>query len=136
TLARVTWLEGACAPYGEDVTFRALADLVRAASGIRRGAHVPSAPERAWLLARLEPLLGVDPDEGDGDPASIPAAETAAACARLLAHAATGAPAVIAIEDIHWAEPGLVDAIRHLVESFAGRPMLVVCTARPDVLDV
>jgi class 3 adenylate cyclase/tetratricopeptide (TPR) repeat protein len=151
TLARVTWLEGACAPYGEDVTFRALADLVRAASGIRRGADVssdrgrlralveraePSAPERAWLLARLEPLLGVEPDTGAGDPPSIPAAETAAACARLLAHAASGAAAVIAIEDIHRAEPALLDAIRHMVESFASRPMLVVCTARPDVLDV
>jgi len=151
TLAEVIWLEGACAPYGEDVTFRALADLVRAASGIRRGADVPSArgrlralveraepsvPERDWLLARLEPLLGVELDAEDGDPASIPAAETAAACARLLTHATAGVPSVIAIEDIHRAEPTLLDAIRHLVDSFAGRPMLVVCTARPDVLDV
>ena len=150
-LVGVTWLQGACVPYGEDVTFRALADLVRAATGIRRGPDAPSArgrlralveraepsiPERAWLLARLEPLLGLEPDAGDGDPASIPAAETAAACARLLAHAAASAPAVIAIEDIHWAEPALLDAIRNLAESFAGLPMLVLCTARPDVVQL
>ena len=141
SLEGVTWLAGACAPYGEDVTFRALADLVRAASGIRRGADLPSAggrlralveraepsdTERAWLLARLEPLLGLGTDAGDGDPASIPAGETAAACARILAHAAAGAPAVIAIEDIHWAEPALLDAIGHLIEAFSGGPMLVI----------
>ena len=146
TLPEVTWFAGACAPYGEDVTFRALADLVRAATGIRRGAEMsdarealrelvgraePAATERAWLLARLDPLLGLETGGADGDPASIPAAESAAACARLLLYASAGAPAVIAIEDIHWAEPALLDAIGRLVEAFADSPLLVVCTGRP-----
>jgi len=83
------------------------------------------------LLARLEPLLGLETGGADGDPVSIPAAESAAACARLLLYASAGAPAVIAIEDIHWAEPALLDAIGRLVEAFADSPLLVVCTGRP-----
>src|SRR5438046_2003063 len=95
------------------------------------GRAEPAVTERTWLLAWLEPLLGLETGGADGDPASIPAAESAAACARLLLYASAGAPAVIAIEDIHWAEPALLDAIGRLVEAFADSPLLVVCTGRP-----
>src|SRR5439155_11381174 len=40
-------------------------------------------------------------------------------------------PAVVLIEDIHWAEPPLLDLIEQLVRGVAG-PLLLVATARPD----
>ena len=39
-------------------------------------------------------------------------------------------------EDIHWAEPGLLDLIEHVAEWTRDAPILLVCPARPDLLDV
>ena len=43
-------------------------------------------------------------------------------------------PLVLVFEDLHWADEGLLDFIDHLVEWASGVPMLVVCTARPELL--
>ena len=142
------WFAGACLPYGDGVTFRALVDVVRAVAGIDRGAEGDVAriaveslagrvavdpSDRAWLLGRLEPLLGVSPDgERDDARPDASAGESAAACARILAHAAGDGPIVVELEDLHWAESGLLEAIEHLVRALEGTPALVLCTARPE----
>ena len=147
----VPWFAGGCLPYGDGVTFRALVDVVRAAAGIDRGAEGDVArtaveslagrvavdpSDRAWLLGRLEPLLGVSPDgERDGERPDASARESAAACARILAHAAGEGPIVVALEDLHWAEAGLLEAIEHLVRALEGTPALVLCTARPEFVE-
>jgi predicted ATPase len=43
-------------------------------------------------------------------------------------------PIVALIEDVHWAEPALVDLLDHLAR-LADGPMLVLCTARPEVTE-
>ena len=43
-------------------------------------------------------------------------------------------PIVIAIEDIHWADEGMLDLIEHLAGWGRG-PMLIVCLARDELLD-
>ncbi len=144
----VPWFAGACLPYGDGVTFRALSDVVRAAAGIDRGAEGEVAriavgsladrvavdpSDRAWLLGRLEPLLGISADgEREGERPDASPRESAAACARVLAHAAAAGPIVVELEDLHWAEPGLLEAIEHLVRALEGTPALVLCTARPE----
>ncbi|HUL86497.1 MAG TPA: adenylate/guanylate cyclase domain-containing protein [Actinomycetota bacterium] len=144
----VSWFAGACLPYGDGVTFRALVDVVRAAAGIDRGAEGDAAriavgslagrvavdpSDRAWLLGRLEPLLGVSLDgEPEGERPDASARESAAACARILAHAAGDGPIVVELEDLHWAEAGLLEAIEHLVRALEGTSALVLCTARPE----
>src|SRR5262249_41324205 len=90
--------------------------------------------ERAWLAARLEGLLGVDPGEA-GDRPPVPANESAAACARVLRHAAQASPVVVAIEDLHWSEPALRDAVAVLFDEVATSAVLIVCTARPELID-
>ena len=90
--------------------------------------------ERAWLTARLEGLLGVDP----GDPTDrppVPANESAAACARLLRHAAETSSVIVAIEDLHWSEPALREAVADLLDEVAASPVLIVCTARPELVE-
>jgi tetratricopeptide (TPR) repeat protein len=42
---------------------------------------------------------------------------------------------VLVFEDLHWADDALLDFIDHLVDWASGVPMLVVCTARPELLD-
>jgi predicted ATPase len=39
------------------------------------------------------------------------------------------------LEDIHWAEPTLLDLIEHVVEWTADAPLLLICLARPELLD-
>jgi tetratricopeptide (TPR) repeat protein len=43
-------------------------------------------------------------------------------------------PAVLVIEDLHWADELLLDFLDHLVDWAADVPLLVVCTARPELL--
>ena len=144
----VRWLSGSCVPYGEDATLRPLVDLVRAEADVPSGADPEDARERvaalaervaadegerAWLTSRLEGLLGIEGEAGDRPP--IQAQESAAACARVLSDAAASGPVVVAIEDLHWAEPALREAVTAMLEELAGSPVAIVCTARPELND-
>ena len=40
-------------------------------------------------------------------------------------------PEVLAIDDLQWAEPLLLDLVEHLVQWGAGMPLLVLAAARP-----
>ena len=123
-----TVLTGRCLAYGEGTTYRALADIVRALGGDPR--------------ARIEELLGDDEQAIRGilgaiglsdEPAQ--AEEIAWALRRLLERLAHDRPLVVALEDIHWAEPVLLDLLDHLVALSSGAPILLVCLTRPELLE-
>ena len=42
---------------------------------------------------------------------------------------------MLVFEDLHWADDGLLDFVDHLVDWASGVPLLVLCTARPELLD-
>ena len=75
---------------------------------------------------QLGPLLGrrVRPSAG--------ASEAFAAWRRFL-EAIADAADVLVFEDLHWADAALLDFIDHLVDWIGGVPLLVVCTARPEL---
>jgi class 3 adenylate cyclase/tetratricopeptide (TPR) repeat protein len=136
----IRWRQGRCLPYGEGITFWALGEIVKAEAGILESdppeaaiaklePTVPAGdPEREWLKLRLLPLLGI---------ASTPAEreENFTAWRRYLEHLAAGDPSVFVIEDLHWADPALLAFIEHVVEYAEGVPMLLVCTARPELFE-
>ena len=137
----VRWRQGHCLPYGDGITFWALGEIVKAHAGIldsddpgrtleRLAAAVPAdTAERDWLIARLRPLVGLEAAAG----ASREEAFTAwrAFCESL----AADGPAVLVFEDLHWADDALLDFVEHLVEFSVGVPVLVVCTARPELIE-
>jgi class 3 adenylate cyclase/tetratricopeptide (TPR) repeat protein len=135
------WREGRCLPYGEGVTFWALGELVKAQAGImdsdppedawiKLDVAIPdNEPDREWMKQRLGPLVGLEATSG-GD-----REETFTAWRRFLESIAASGPAVFVFEDIHWADQPLLEFIEHLVESSAGFPMLLVCSARPDLYE-
>src|SRR5581483_6640709 len=43
-------------------------------------------------------------------------------------------PTVLVFEDLHWADDGLLDLVDGLVDGVADVPLLVVATARPELL--
>ncbi len=82
--------------------------------------------ERARIASGIDALLA-------GTPASPE--ETFFVVRRLLAALAAVQPLVLAIDDLHWAEPLLLDLVEHLVQWGAGVPLLVLAAARPELRD-
>jgi class 3 adenylate cyclase/tetratricopeptide (TPR) repeat protein len=142
----VVWRQGRCLPYGDGITFWALGEIVKAHAGIlesddparvasKLGAAVeallPEAPEAEWLRARLAPLVGiVDPEAARPE-----RAELFAAWRRFVEAIAATHPLVLVVEDLHWADPAMLEFLEYLVDRSAGLPLLVVATARPELLE-
>ncbi len=142
----VFWRRGACLPYGEEVTFWPLAEMVKAQAGILDTDQVDAAEaklreavrdgiehadEGRWVESHLRPLVGLTRDvELRGSRLD----EDFAAWRRFFEALAERNPGVLIFEDLHWADEGLLDFIDHLVDWAADVPLLVVCTARPELL--
>jgi len=129
-----TVLRGRCLPYGRGITFWPIGEIVRSAAGVTEG----DPPEEA--LARVTELLG---DDGLArrmcalaslTTDAFPLAESFWAVGRMLAILAARAPLVIVIDDIHWAEPVLLELVEHLADTLQV-PCLLLCTARPDLVE-
>ena len=60
--------------------------------------------------------------------------EAFAAWRRYFEELAEERPLVLVFEDLHWADDHLLDFVDHLVDWATGVPLLVVCTARPELL--
>jgi class 3 adenylate cyclase/tetratricopeptide (TPR) repeat protein len=136
----VRWRQGRCLPYGEGIAFWALGEIVKAECGILesdspyevRGklerAVREDAEDRAWLLARLSPLVGAG-----GEAASQE--ESFTAWRRFLEELAADGPCVLVFEDLHWADPALLAFVEHLADWAEGVPLLALCTARPELYE-
>ena len=61
--------------------------------------------------------------------------EAFAAWRRFLEALAEQRPLVLVLEDLHWADEGLLDFVDELVDWLSGVPLLVVCSARPELLE-
>jgi tetratricopeptide (TPR) repeat protein len=84
-----------------------------------------------WVARHLGPLVGIESDqELRGDHR----AEAFAAWRRFFEAIAEERPLVLVFEDLHWADEGLLDFVDHLIDWAGGVPILVVCTARPELL--
>jgi predicted ATPase len=44
-------------------------------------------------------------------------------------------PLALVFDDLHWAEPAFLDLVEHIAERSRGAPILIVCSARPELLD-
>src|SRR2546426_3947350 len=142
----VSWRQGRCLPYGDGITFWALGEIVKAQAGVletdapeeaarKLGDAVDAAAEepsqRSWLRSRLLPLVGLEPESGG--PTQL--AESFAAWRAFLEGVAAQGPIVLVFEDIHWADGAMLEFVEHLAEWSTGVPMVLVCTARPQLFE-
>jgi class 3 adenylate cyclase len=136
----IRWRQGRCLPYGEGITFWALGELVKSHAGVFESDSpeaaaaklddvLPDIEEREWLRARLLPLLGVDSGQSESREESF------AAWRRFVESIASDGPAVVVIEDLHWADPPLLEFLSHFAEWAEGVPLLLLCTARPELFE-
>jgi class 3 adenylate cyclase/tetratricopeptide (TPR) repeat protein len=134
----ISWRQGRCLPYGEGVTFWALCEMVKAQVGILEGDDAAEAERKlsaavgdAWVESHLRPLVGLAGGaEGGGDKRD----EAFAAWRRFFEELAEERPLVLVFEDLHWADDHLLEFVDHLVDWASGVPLLVVSTARPELL--
>ena len=142
----ITWRYGRCLPYGDGVTFWALGEIVKAQAGIRENdsaataadklgrAVADSVPEadRRWVEPSLRPLVGlVSEDVALADRRD----ELQAGWRVFLEALAEQRPLVVVIDDLQWADDGLLEFVDELVDLVEGVPLLVVCCARPELLE-
>ncbi len=131
-------LRGRCLPYGEGITYLPLAEIIRQAAGIGEAetadmerqqieALVAGLPESAAIARGLAGLVGLD--------VSAAKEELVWAFRRMLEHLADEKPLVVLIDDIHWAEPTLLDLIESVADLTRDSPILFLCPARPEFLD-
>ena len=85
-----------------------------------------------WPLVEILVQLGLDPDEAIR---SSPA-DTQLATRALLERVAEEQPVVLVLDDLHWAEPPLLDLVEHVADWSREAPILLLCVARPELLDV
>jgi class 3 adenylate cyclase/tetratricopeptide (TPR) repeat protein len=140
----IVWRRGRSLPYGEGVAYWALGEIVKAQAGILEsdGADeaaaklsravadlVDDATEAAWIERNLRALVGLA--AGHDQPSR---GQAFAARRRFLEALAERGPAVLVFEDLHWADDDLLDFVDELTDRLDAVPLLLVCTARPELL--
>ena len=105
---RASVLSGRCLPYGEGITYWPLVEIFRRAGAEDEleAALAAGAPEEVFWSVR-----------------------------KALEQRARERPLALVVEDIHWAEPTLLDLADHLGEWTRDAPILLLCLARPELLD-
>jgi tetratricopeptide (TPR) repeat protein len=101
-------LSGRCLPYGEGITYWPLVEIFRAAGAeqeLDEALHAGAAEEIFWSVRKA------------------------------IERRARERPLALIFEDIHWAEPTLLDLIEHLAEWTRDAPVLLLCLARPELTD-
>jgi class 3 adenylate cyclase/predicted ATPase len=119
-------VRGACLSYGEGITYWAVGQILRELAGIRDEHSAEEA--RARVEPRIAQLLGLSGGVSTAE-------ETTRAIERFLAAQAIERPLLVLADDVHWAEPALLELLAGLPAAIGDAPMLVVCLARPELLE-
>jgi class 3 adenylate cyclase/tetratricopeptide (TPR) repeat protein len=137
---RATILRGRCLPFGEGVTYWALAEMVKQSAGISDDDPIGEAFEKlraccesdaiADLLAAAAGLLGAASEREHKREELLWAARAWAEEFALLQ------PLVLVFEDIHWAEEPMLNVIEHVARSVRDAPLLIICVTRPELLEL
>ena len=109
-------VRGRCLPYGVGITYWPVVEVVK---------QLDVLPSDPAATAAIRSLLG----ESE---AGTSAEEIAWAFRKLLEEQA---PLVVLLDDIQWGEETLLDLVEHVALLSSGAPLLVVCMARPELLD-
>jgi class 3 adenylate cyclase/tetratricopeptide (TPR) repeat protein len=121
-------VRGHCLSYGEGITYYPVVEVLLQLLGSDPASSLRELGVDEIAAATLEALLG-----GEGMVAS--AAEAAWAFRKLLEAAAFATPLVVVLDDIHWGEGTFLDLVEHVADLSRDAPILVLCVARPELLD-
>lgn len=125
-------LIGSCLPYGEGITFWPLAEIVHQIAGDHPHdaiAEILTGERQATLIAdRVMQAVGLSEGTASGR-------DLTWAIRRFFEVLARDRPVVLVLEDLHWAEPPLLELIDYLTEWSREAPLMLLCVSREDVLE-
>ena len=133
-------LRGRCLSYGQGVGFWPVQEIVREAAGIsdsdsladareRIAALLPDAPDTPLVVERTLSAIGLG--EGSGS-----AEETFWGVRKLLEAVAAEQPLIVLVDDCQWAAPAMLDLLEYVAAWSSSAPIMVVCLARPELLEL
>ncbi len=112
-------VRGVCLAYGEGITYWPVTEVIRE-------------------LVQLRPALTLNDDLASllrQEPFTAPSEQVAWSFRKLLEETARERPLVVVFDDLQWAEAKFLDLIEHVADLSRDAPLLVLCMARPDLLD-
>jgi class 3 adenylate cyclase len=121
---------GRCMPYGHGITYAAIGELVREHLGLLESDPPETVRQRLGAREILGLTLGLQAPNSLHPLAARDRLH--GACAEFLEELVADQPAVVLIEDIHWAETDLLDLLDSLLRDVRG-PLLLLTTARPEL---
>jgi class 3 adenylate cyclase/tetratricopeptide (TPR) repeat protein len=147
---RVHW--GRCLPYGEGITYWPVTDVVKSAAGILQ------SDDRETIAGRLDDFLKTLPTDDLDELRTIAAAlsnligspttpqgtyateeisqgELHWGIRRMLQLLASQEPTALILEDLHWAEPTLLDLIAYIATDDTDSRLAIVCSTRPELAE-
>jgi predicted ATPase/class 3 adenylate cyclase len=139
SLDGATVLRGRSLPYGEGITYWPLAEMVKTAAGIHDDEPVREAFDKLRACCEDEAvadLLGLAAGVLEAVEAERSGQEISWAAREFATKLADPQPLVLVFEDIHWAEEPLLELVEHLAEHVRDAPLLILCLARPELLEV
>jgi class 3 adenylate cyclase len=123
---RATVVLGRCLSYGKGITFWPLAEIVEQLAGQAGIAALVGDDEEGRRVSEcLARAVGLAPG-------SVPIEEIRWALRRLFEEVAGRGPLMLVVEDVHWAEPTLLELLAHVAREARDAPLLLVCLARPE----
>jgi class 3 adenylate cyclase/tetratricopeptide (TPR) repeat protein len=134
-----TWRQGRCPPYGAELAYWSLREIVSAHAGVLQTDPQPVVLEKLLhslgsdasdeiLVSRLRPLVGLSTTRAERE-------EYFSAWTRFFESMAAARPTILVVEDLHWASEPTLAFLGHLARQAAAVPLLVIGTARPEYLD-
>jgi class 3 adenylate cyclase len=139
SVSKATVLVGRCLSYGQGATYWPLREAVlgaagltgdepAAAAGAAFAAVLGESADSANVVTRLLALAGFNRQ------AAVP--EDVPWAVRLfLERLAARQPLVLVVDDLHWAEPGLLDVLEHIADWSRDSPIMLLGLARPEFYD-
>jgi AAA ATPase-like protein len=140
----IPWHRGRSPAYGEGIAFWALGEMVRRRAGLAENDdeassrtaiaatvadYVDDPEDRRWVEPALLALIGLEPPPAGGRDARF------AGWRIFFERISRRGPTVLLFEDLHWADPGLLDFVDHLVDWSKGAPILIITLARPELIE-
>jgi class 3 adenylate cyclase/tetratricopeptide (TPR) repeat protein len=139
SVSEATVLVGRCLSYGQGATYWPLREAVLRAAGLT-GDEPAAAAESAFaavlgesadsanVITRLLALAGFNRQAAV--PEDVPWAVRV-----FLERLAARQPLVLVVDDLHWAEPGLLDVLEHIADWSRDSPIMLLGLARPEFYD-
>ena len=135
---------GRCLPYGDRSAYAAFTQVVRERCGIFENDSVEVA--RAKLTAAVQAMLPPAETEGTVFHLSVLSGLSTGeeslqrgylffAARRFIEALALQQPLLLVLEDLHWADGGLLDLVEYLAGYVRDSPLVILCLARPEFLD-